>query len=174
MIKKMKMKIKIDIWGRAHAWVRPRSVSILAYIGRVKRIGGKFKKVTLPFLIGCVLILIPVVIALFRHPSPTQAIWAPTLGTWSQRRQLNVVNSSSATLHANTTIAVTVDTKSLIGQGKLKSDCSDLRVVYQPSDTTNTELTRHLVYPSGGTCGSSTATRVYFSLQADLASAGTR
>ncbi|KKT37864.1 MAG: hypothetical protein UW22_C0017G0017 [Candidatus Gottesmanbacteria bacterium GW2011_GWB1_44_11c] len=83
-----------------------------------------------------------------------QAIWSPTLGAWAYRQQLNIVNSSSVSLSANTTIAVSIDTKALINAGKLKSDCSDLRIAYQPSDSSNTVLTHHPVYPAAGTCGS--------------------
>lgn len=102
-----------------------------------------------------------------------QAIWSPLMGSWKYRQQLNIVNSSGVTLHTSSTIAVTIDTKTLVSQGKLKSDCSDIRVVYQPNDQTNTELTRHLVFPGASNCGSSQATRVYFPLQTDLTSSTT-
>jgi len=102
-----------------------------------------------------------------------QAVWSPAHIQWMKRQQLKVVNSSTATLHQNTPIAITVDTKTLSDQHVIKSDCSDLRVTYQPDEQTSTDLTRHLVYPGNTTCSTSTATKVYFNLQADLASAAT-
>jgi len=99
------------------------------------------------------------------------ASWAPSFTGYAKRQLLNVVNSSSDSLAATTTIAVTVDTKSLANQHLVQSDCDDLRVVYQPDSNTHTELSRYLVFPGGSSCTTSTATKVYFSLQATLASA---
>src|SRR3989338_4550292 len=95
--------------------------------------------------------------------------WWPDGGnSWKMRKQLTVTNNSAANLSSGTTVAITVDTKALYDTGKLQSDCDDLRVLYQPSSTTTTEVTRHLIYPAGTTCATSTATKVNFKLQAAL------
>ncbi len=98
--------------------------------------------------------------------------WTGGGGAWQARKQLTVTNHSAATLSANTTIAITIDTATLVAQNKLKSNCADLRVVYQPSSSTTTELTRHLVFPTtasgAGTCSTSYATKVYIPLQAAI------
>ncbi len=146
---------------------------VIAVIEKYLPIVKRLKKTLLPFFVGTLVILTPIIYILFRNPGNTQAIWSPTLADWAQRQQLNIVNTSAVSLSANTTIAITVDTKTLAAQAKIKPDCSDLRIAYQPNDTTNTVLNRHIVYPSGETCGTSTATKVYFPLQASLSSAGT-
>lgn len=105
--------------------------------------------------------------------STVLAAWWSGGTNYLYRNQLNVVNSSSITLSATTTVAVSVDTKTLVANLKLRSDCADLRIVYQPDETNSTELPRALVYPGGTTCATSNATKVYVPLQADLASAGT-
>jgi len=90
-------------------------------------------------------------------------------GSWLKRQQVPVVNNSGDSLASGTTVAVTIDTKTLFSQGKLQSDCDDLRVVHTTDGTTHTELTRYLSYPGGGSCTTSEATKVYFKLNAALA-----
>jgi len=101
--------------------------------------------------------------------------WWPGGTSFAYRKQLTITNSSAVTLSANTTVAITVDTQTLVQQGKLQSDCDDLRVLYQPNSSTSTEVTRHLVYGSNAsgalTCSTSTNTKVFIPLQASLASA---
>src|SRR3989344_9125007 len=95
--------------------------------------------------------------------------WWPDGGnSWKMRKQLTVTNNSAANLSSGTTVAITMDTSALVSAGKLQSDCDDLRILYQPSSTTTTEVTRHLIFPSGTTCSTSTTTKVYFKLQAAL------
>jgi len=109
---------------------------------------------------------------LWKAPQHTEAAWSSNMEAWGKRQLLNVVNNSGDTLATGTTIAVTVDTQSLANAHLVQSDCDDLRVLYQPTSTTWTEISRSLVYPGGLSCASSTATRIYFPLQADLASGG--
>ena len=146
-----------------HRKVVKRRVSFVKKFGVKGRFGVKFLLISL--------ILLGITIGVLKNLSDdTLASWSPTHGNWLKRRQLNVVNSSAATLHSSTPIAVSIDTKTLVSQGRLRPDCADLRILYQPSDTVYTELSRYLVYPGGLTCSTSTATKVYFSLQADLSS----
>src|SRR3989344_2394644 len=99
--------------------------------------------------------------------------WSTAHAAWAKRKQLKITNNSGDSLAANTTIAVTVNTKDLVTLGKIQSDCDDLRVVYQPDSSTNTELDRFLSYAGGLTCSTSEATKVYFKIQATLANAAT-
>lgn len=95
--------------------------------------------------------------------------WWPDGGNaWKQRKQLTVTNNSSANLSSGSTVAINIDTASLVSAGKLQSDCDDLRILYQPNSSTTTEVTRHLVFSSGTTCSTSTATKIFFKLQATL------
>ncbi|MGB4965639.1 MAG: LamG-like jellyroll fold domain-containing protein, partial [Microgenomates group bacterium] len=97
--------------------------------------------------------------------------WTGGNGAWGARKQLTVTNNSAASLSSGTSIAISIDTASLVGTGKLRPDCADLRILYQPSSSTTTELTRHIVFPGNSTCATSTATKVYFKIQSSLASA---
>lgn len=99
--------------------------------------------------------------------------WTGGGGSWGARKQLTVANNSSSSLSSGTPIAISIDTSTLVASGKLRADCADLRILYQPSSTTTTELTRHLVFPGSTTCATSTATKVYFKIQASLASSAT-
>ena len=124
----------------------------------------------LAFTLTLFIILLPIAYLSLRYLSPAHATqWWPDGGNmWKMRKQLTVTNNSAANLSSGTTVAITMDTSALVSAGKLQSDCDDLRVLYQPSSTTTTEVTRHLIFPSGTTCSTSTTTKVYFKLQAAL------
>lgn len=109
----------------------------------------------------------------YAHNAKAVSWWTSGNGNWQARKQLTVANNSSASLSSGTPIAISIDTSTLVASGKLRADCADLRILYQPSSTTTTELTRHLVFPGTTTCATSTATKVYFKIQASLASSAT-
>ncbi|RJR27995.1 hypothetical protein C4561_00625 [candidate division WWE3 bacterium] len=139
------------------------------------RVLNRTKKLLLPFFLGLIIILIPVFIFLIRNARNVQADWWQNQesGTgWLKRQQLNITNNSGDSLATETTIAVTINTKELVNQGKLQTDCDDLRVVFQ-SGSTATELDRYISYPGGGTCGTSEASKVYFKLQSALSDGST-
>lgn len=95
--------------------------------------------------------------------------WWPDGGnSWKMRKALTITNNSAGNLSSGSTIAITIDTKSLYDAGKLQSDCDDIRILYQPNSSTATEVTRHLIFPSGTTCSTSTSTKVNFKLQSAL------
>jgi hypothetical protein len=121
------------------------------------------------------IVLIPAAIFLARQPQDAKASWwkGDETGSWLKRKKVPVVNNSTVTLSADTTIAITINTKEMVDQGKLKSDCSDLRVLYQPNNTTATNLPRFISYPGGGSCATAEAAKIHFSLQASLASSAT-
>ncbi|MFA5103423.1 MAG: hypothetical protein WC525_09760, partial [Candidatus Thermoplasmatota archaeon] len=118
--------------------------------------GDRFRQ---NLLYGLILgIAIGIAVMVFRMGvKDVQAAWSSAHIQWMKRQQLKVVNSSAGTLHQNAPIAITIDTKTLSDQHVIKSDCSDLRVTYQPDEQTSTDLTRHLVYPGNTTCSTSTA-----------------
>lgn len=102
-------------------------------------------------------------------PSTTEAAWWDGEGeNWQKRKQLTLTNLASENLVANTTVSVTINTKELVDAGSLQSNCADLRIVYNPDENTHTELNRYVHFPSGTTCATSEATKVYFPLQASL------
>lgn len=117
-------------------------------------------------------IFLPLVLLGLRLSRPVLAGWWPDGGTaWLNRKQLTLSNNSGGNLNANAVVTITVDTQSLYTLGKLKSDCSDLRILYHPSAATNKELTRYVGFPSGTTCATSTSSKVSFALQASLTNA---
>jgi len=121
------------------------------------------------FFAGILMILLPVAYLTLKKPSTAEASWwTGGGGEWQKRKHLTITNDSTDDLAANTTVVVSLDTKSLADTGKVRSDCADVRVVYQPDSSTQTELDRYLSYPDGQTCETSGATKIYFSLQAAL------
>ena len=112
------------------------------------------RKRVLTFL-STLLVLVAASALFLRLTSPAMAAWWPSQingTTWSHRQQLTLTNNSGDDLASTTTVAVTVNTKSLSALNKLQSDCDDLRIVYQPDSTTFTELSRYISYPGGGSC----------------------
>ncbi|PIZ45888.1 hypothetical protein COY32_04510, partial [candidate division WWE3 bacterium CG_4_10_14_0_2_um_filter_41_14] len=63
---------------------------------------------------------------------------------------------------------VTINTKELYDAGGLQGGCEDIRVVYQPNTTTAKSINYYFDPASGTTCTTSTATKVYFPLQANV------
>jgi len=137
--------------------------------GKTKmKLTGKSRKKLL-FFAGIIMILLPVAYLTLKKPATAEASWwTGGGGEWQKRKHLTITNDSSDDLAANTTVAVSLDTKSLADTGRVRSDCNDIRIVYQPNSTTQTELDRYLSYPGGQTCETSGATKIYFSLQAAL------
>ena len=113
-------------------------------------------------------IFLPLVLLGLRLTRPVLAGWWPDGGTaWLNRKQLTLTNNSGGNLNANAVVTVTVDTQSLYTLGKLKSDCSDLRIIYNPNSTTFKDLNRYIGSPAGGGCTSATA-KINFPLQAGI------
>lgn len=103
------------------------------------------------------------------------APWASVMGNWTRRQQLSLINNSGQTFEATTTYGLSINTANLRTQNEVQADCDDLRVVYQPDDSTAEVLS---LYPdpngtSPETCSSSTATTLYFPLQANISSGAT-
>jgi hypothetical protein len=80
---------------------------------------------------------------------------------WSWEADLAVGNSGAATLPTGYTVGFTVNTAGLIAQGRMRSDCADLRVAF--AGATEIELDRLVE-----SCNSS-GTVVRFRTQADIA-----
>jgi|GEM_PF-1286092 len=114
-----------------------------------------------------------IVLLVVRHVGKAAAApWAPTASEWSRRKRLTLVNNSGQAFEANTTYSVTINTKALYDAGHLQSGCEDLRVYYQPNDTTAKKLNYYFDPVSGTTCATSEATTIHFPLQADIANSG--
>lgn len=78
-----------------------------------------------------------------------------------------------ASLASGTTMRITVDTAALVAEGKLQTNCNDLRVVYSADDVTHQELARSIELASGANnCADSTTTIVAFPLQTTLEQGG--
>ncbi len=124
------------------------------------------------FVVAVVILLLlgPTVYLTLIHPKSTEAApWAQTAGSWTKRKNVILTNNSGQTFEANTTYAINVNTQELVAAGDLNTDCSDLRVYYQPTDTTSTKLAYYFDVAAEATnCADSTSTKVYFPLQANL------
>lgn len=99
---------------------------------------------------------------------PSLAAWSEGHTLWNKRKRLTLINNSSDSLASGTTVAVSINTKDLYTLGQIQSDCDDLRTLYQPNESTATELARHVVYSNNDTCSISESTKVYFKLQSAL------
>jgi len=133
----------------------------------------KFNKLSFGAAI-LVVLLLPTVYFYLKNPRRVKAApWPQAAGSWLSRKQISLVNNSGATLHSNTTYTITFNTKSIYDQGYLKTNCDDLRVFYQPSDTNSIDLYRHTLPPTGYTCATSTTTKISFPLQADISNGST-
>ncbi len=120
---------------------------------------------------GALILLVgPTVYLTLIRPNQTKAApWATTATDWQKRKRLSLINNSGQTLIATTTYSITLNTKELVDAGDLNSDCSDLRIYYQPDENTNTKLAYYFDPASGTTgCSDSEATKLYFPLQASL------
>ena len=139
----------------------------------------KFKKLKLKifrkpiYLLSALLaaILIIGVWGYFHARSAYAAPWSPAHSAWMQRQQITVVNNSGSTLDSSTPYQMTINTQALYqaSTSNILPSCDDLRVVYQPNNTTATELPRSYALASGSTdCTNSSATQITFPLQASL------
>jgi hypothetical protein len=130
---------------------------------------GKHRRESALVALLLIVVLAPLVYLTLIKPRIATAGWWPNGGNlWEKRKQLTLTNDSTEDLAANTTVAVTIDTQTLVNNGQLQDDCDDLRILYQPDSSTFTELARNIVPADGGTCATSEATKVNFPLQAAL------
>jgi len=65
---------------------------------------------------------------------------------YGYRRQLTIINSSATTLPASSSVALTLDTASLVADGKMRVDGNDVRIVFQKG-TGWVELDRLIIDP---------------------------
>ncbi len=147
-------------------------------LGRLQKLPGRVLKVIRfsktrrvgMFFIGMLIIIIPIFLFIIKNPKLTEAGWwlGDGGGAWQKRKALTITNDSTEDLAANTTIAVTVNTKELVNTGKLQDNCDDLRVVYQPDSITHTELDRYVSVSGNTDCSDKDSSQVYFNLQAGL------
>jgi len=75
-----------------------------------------------------VALLLPISLKLLIRPKQSQAAWWNP--SWQYRKRINITNSSGSTL-TDFQISFTLDTATLITDGKLQSDCDDLRITDQ-------------------------------------------
>ena len=78
------------------------------------------------FLIIGILLLSSISISLYFLLAKESSAWYNS--NWMYRRPLLVANTSGSTL-TNEDVLVTLDTQTLISQGKLQSDCGDLKFI---------------------------------------------
>ena len=77
-------------------------------------------------LIGAIIfliLLVPLIYLITKNPKPSQAAWFND--SWMYRKSIPITNSGSA--QTDFQISTTVDTATLITDGKLQSDCDDIR-----------------------------------------------
>lgn len=74
--------------------------------------------------LAVIVILLPVVVYSLLHVTKAEAAWFDT--NWSYRQTVPITNSGSA--QTDYQIAITLDTATLITNGKMRSDCNDIRI----------------------------------------------
>lgn len=82
-------------------------------------------------------LLLPISLKILFKPKKTIAWWD---SSWAYRKQITVTNNEASTL-TNFQVPITFDTATLIEEGKLRANCTDLRVV----DSTDTSTYPHYI-----------------------------
>lgn len=106
-----------------HALHRVLSVSVRLLLPW-KYLSRRNKKRVLVFDAVVILVLIPLLIFLLKHAGITQAAWFNE--DWGYRQRVDITNSGSA--QTDFQVSFTLNTDSLFDNGKLRSDCNDIRV----------------------------------------------
>lgn len=75
--------------------------------------------------LGLVLILLPIVLLAVFRPSGSQAAWYDSL--WSYRRVVSISNPSGV-VQTDYQVLIKFDSSDMVSTGKMKNDCSDIRV----------------------------------------------
>ncbi|HNS94886.1 MAG TPA: DNRLRE domain-containing protein [Candidatus Woesebacteria bacterium] len=85
-------------------------------------------------------------------------------------KDITLTNLSTVSI-ATASAQITLNTKVLFDAGKIQNDCDDLRVIYNPTPTSHTELPRSYHVASGASsCADSTVTTLTFPLREPLES----
>ena len=149
-------------------------ISRIPLISRVQRLPrwkhwlsnrGKKQRILLRIGVMLIVILRPIAVFIARNAFSAKGAWSPSHRLWSKRKVLTIKNDAPDSLAAGTTVAVSVDTKSLAEKNDIQDDCDDLRIVYSSDGSTWTELDRYVSPTTGANCGTSESTKVYFDLQ---------
>ncbi|MCA9668461.1 MAG: laminin G domain-containing protein [Myxococcales bacterium] len=89
---------------------------------------------------------------------------------WTARRLLTLFNRASTAPTAGATVAVVLETETLVARGLLATNCEGLRVVFNGASGP-VVVPHHVDLAETKTCSSSKATEIYFQLQDDFPSA---
>lgn len=138
------------------------------FLNKIRHVRKQTVKKLAPFAFGALVVIVPVAYLLLNNTVEAEAGWWVTDTPWQKRHRLNLTNNSSENFAAGNTVSITVNTMQMYSNRELNADCSDLRILYQPNNNTQQELSRHVVFENDGDCTTSDATRVYFPLQANL------
>jgi len=88
--------------------------------------------------------------------------------SWSYSKTINITNQDSSVLSMGYSVNLTLDTASLVGDGKLLANCSDLRVVWHNSSSgEDVELDRF-----NETACNASQTELWFMLQENISGLG--
>ena len=85
-------------------------------------------------LVGAIILLLSLGFLYFRSVKSIDAAWFNDL--WSYRKRIDITNGSGSNL-SNFQVSFTLDTASLITAGKMKADCSDIRIIDQTGSAVN-------------------------------------
>src|SRR5690348_7495366 len=88
---------------------------------------------------------------------------------YTYRQNILVSNNMDTILAAGYTAQITLNTQSLIQDGKISHDCDDIRIFYYTGAST-VELSRH-IQKNSQACNSN-ATRIWFKLQKGIPALG--
>ena len=85
-------------------------------------------------LVGAIILLLSLGFLYFLSVKSIDAAWFNDL--WSYRKRIDITNGSGSNL-SNFQVSFTLDTASLITAGKMKADCSDIRIIDQTGSAVN-------------------------------------
>jgi len=155
-----------------YCWVNIMNIKhkVLKNIKKAKRWVTKTRRRKILISSLALSVLLTSIKLIFFAPGDIEAAWSPIHNSWAKRKRLTITNDSTNSLASGTAVAVSIDTKTLYQLGKVQEDCDDIRIVHQPDSSTYTNLDRYLSVPGGVSCSTNGATKVYFQLQATLAS----
>jgi hypothetical protein len=100
------------------------------------------KKTAIPFLVGVLVILIPILYLQFRKPESAEAWFNDN---WTYRKKLTITNAGAA--DSDKRVKFDVDTSTLISANKMQSTCNDIRFT-----DINGKLLPYYLDSAGGAC----------------------
>src|SRR5665811_583700 len=116
-----------------------------------KKLSDKNRYILLVVIFASFLILIPIALSILFNSDKAEAAWWNE--SWGYRQTVNITNTGTA--QTDYQIAITLDTATLITNGKMRSDCNDIRIT-----DTNGKLLPYWIEEGSAPCNNA-ATKIW-------------